>query len=475
MVEEFMVLHAPGAEVMIDFVVGHTLKTMGNYFCQKCGRKGIAVRYLVEYRGMEYAKACTFLEYTPNVNRGGLRNKKINTADRWIPKESDHTPSPIWQSQANSLISDSVNNLWDHQPSVLEWLHNRGFTDETIRKFKLGWNDADQWHTRNSWNLPAEINENGHPKKLWIPAGLVIPYESGGNVIRIRIRNTQGATFQKYYLLQGSSNNPTIVGTLPGVILVESDLDAFLINQEAGDLVTVIALGSANMRPDKFTTDLLRRSNIILNALDCDSAGIKSFWTWWKSYFPASIRWPVPFGKDPTDAYQQGLCIRDWIIAGLSSAKLSENKKIPQIENVVSARIIIFDNHESAIRKLELLKKSGPIIIHLHITGHDPFTDKITAIQIYGKPEILLSLDPDTLREDARALLSQLLANNSRKIFHDAKPQLKLMLAAGLKVKGPYFDTMLAAQVLNAGIKSQKYDLQSLSNLYLEDTFPWPY
>ena len=89
----------------------------------------------------------------------------------------------------------------------------------------------------------------------------------------------------------------------------------------------------------------------------------------------------------------------------------------------------------------------------MHSTGHDPFTDKITAIQIYGKPEISLSLDPDNLREDARALLSQLLANNSRKIFHDAKPQLKLMLAAGLKVKGPYFDTMLAAQVLNAGIK----------------------
>ena len=293
----------------------------GNYFCQQCSRKGIAVRYLVEYRGMEYAKACAFLEYTPKVNRGGLRNKKINTADRWLPKESDDTPSRIWQSQANFLVSDSVKNLWNHQSSVQKWLHNRGFTNDTIRKFKLGWNDADQWHTRNSWDLTAELNENGHLKKLWLPAGLVIPYESGGNVIRIRIRNTQGATFQKYYLLQGSSNSPTVIGKLPSVILVESDLDAFLINQEAGDLVTAIALGSANMRPDKITTDLLRRSNIILNALDCDDAGIKSFWTWWKSYFPASIRWPVPFGKDPTDAYQQGLCIRDWIIAGLSSAQ----------------------------------------------------------------------------------------------------------------------------------------------------------
>ena len=388
---------------------------LGNYFCQQCGRKGIAAKYLVEYRGMEYAKACTFLGYTPRVNVGGLRNRRLISTNQWFPKETDPLPPQQWQSKANILLSSCIGNLWLHHSEALEWLHSRGLKDDTIRKFKLGWNDADKWHSRQSWDLPEKIDDNGNSKKLWIPVGLVIPYESDGNIIRIRIRNTQGSTYQKYYLLEGSSNTPTVIGKLLPVILVESDLDAFLINQEAGDVITAIALGSANIRPDKLTSDLLRKSDIILNALDNDAAGAKSNWSWWESNFPASIRWPVPFEKDPSDAFKQGLSIRDWISAGLLSSKGSRNRKPEKSVKCDVIGKIAFDNPDSANRKLERLIRSGPTIIHLHLTGSNPVSDEISAIQIYGNPDVLLTLDPSALRNDTRDLLSKLLESDSRK------------------------------------------------------------
>jgi len=101
-------------------------------------------------------------------------------------------------------------------------------------------------------------------------------------------------------------------------VIVESELDALLIFQEAGDVAGVIAMGSASARPDAAAHDLLKKSDKILNALDYDPAGARAAGKFWPETYGAKvIRWPVPIGKDPSGAWQQGLNIRDWIEAGL--------------------------------------------------------------------------------------------------------------------------------------------------------------
>jgi hypothetical protein len=65
-----------------------------------------------------------------------------------------------------------------------------------------------------------------------------------------------------------------ILGTdKPVSIIVESELDALLLYQEAGGIVNVISLGNVSTRPDQQAADLLNSSRLILVALDFDQAG----------------------------------------------------------------------------------------------------------------------------------------------------------------------------------------------------------
>ena len=120
---------------------------------------------------------------------------------------------------------------------------------------------------------------------------MTIPLCQDGKIYRIRIRRPKFALRSeadpRYYLLRGSDTRAMILGTdKPVSIIVESELDALLLHQEAGDLVNVISLGNAQSRPDKEAADLLQQSRLILLALDADAAGGKESWQWWREHYP---------------------------------------------------------------------------------------------------------------------------------------------------------------------------------------------
>ena len=94
-------------------------------------------------------------------------------------------------------------------------------------------------------------------------------------------------------------------------------MTAFSLHQEAGDLAGVIALGNAQARPDAETHQALKEAGLILVSLDSDQAGAREAWGFWKRTYPNAKRWPVPIGKDPTEAKQAGLDLRAWVMAGL--------------------------------------------------------------------------------------------------------------------------------------------------------------
>ena len=50
-------------------------------------------------------------------------------------------------------------------------------------------------------------------------------------------------------------------------VIVESELDALLLYQEAGDIALMVALGSVVKRPDQGIHARLKLAQIILNAL----------------------------------------------------------------------------------------------------------------------------------------------------------------------------------------------------------------
>jgi hypothetical protein len=63
---------------------------------------------------------------------------------------------------------------------------------------------------------------------------------------------------------------------------------------------------------------LLQKSSWILNALDFDQAGANAL-LWWTSHFSQHHRWPVPTGKDPGEAWQAGINLKEWTISGFPS------------------------------------------------------------------------------------------------------------------------------------------------------------
>lgn len=92
-----------------------------------------------------------------------------------------------------------------------------------------------------------------------MPAGLVIPLIEGGHVHRLRVRRPNPGGGPRYVIIPGSGTAPLTLGTGTAWIIVESELDAFLLLQEGGDVAGIIAMGSAPI----FLLNLLLPCNIV--------------------------------------------------------------------------------------------------------------------------------------------------------------------------------------------------------------------
>jgi len=291
----------------------------GRYWCRSCGKSGDAITLLKERDGLSFGEACKRLGLKPSLLSkpgSGLPTNKPSTI--WQPREPK-TPGITWQEKACAFVKKSKPALM--RASGVEgraFLADRGLKPETIKSVGLGWNPQETYQSRQSWGLEPELNEKGKLKRIWLPVGLVIPSFDQGRVIRLKIRRANPGDVDRYIFVAGSSSVPMTWGLNKGIIvIVESELDGLLLHQEVGDLAGVVALGSAQARPDQVTHEALERVGLILNCLDSDSAGAKEAWSWWKRTYKIFIRWPVPFGKDPGEAFQKGLDLRAWVIAGL--------------------------------------------------------------------------------------------------------------------------------------------------------------
>jgi DNA primase len=111
------------------------------------------------------------------------------------------------------------------------------------------------------------LKDNGKPKRFWLPKGIIIPLCRGKQVLRVRIRRPENEP--RYFILRGSSTRAMILGGLDTTILVESELDAMLLYQEAGELANLIALGNAQARPDREAADLLKKKSVDLGEPGC--------------------------------------------------------------------------------------------------------------------------------------------------------------------------------------------------------------
>ena len=287
----------------------------GRYWCRGCGKKGDAIQYLRERRDLSFQEACALIGHDP-----GPRKDTHQAPAPWEPRETK-TPDALWQGKARSFLDGAIDCLWSKQGDTLRaWLHTeKGLNDTTIKRACLGLNLADIFEPRATWGLDSVIKDDGTEKKQWIPAGLVIPWFVNGNVHRLRIRRDNPGDGARYVTASGSSMAPAAWNLERcAAVIVESELDGLLLNQEAGDLAGVLAMGTATARPDTSTHEALKTAAVVLVSLDADEAGAKAAWSFWPmTYGKKAKRWTVFGGKDQSEAKANGLDLRAWVIAGL--------------------------------------------------------------------------------------------------------------------------------------------------------------
>jgi hypothetical protein len=289
----------------------------GKYWCRGCGRSGDAIQYLKDYRRMTYPEACQFLgrelAQRPPVAAGRPPGKPA-----WEPRTCA-SPGDLWQAKARRLVSEAVGYLWSTPgKAALRFLmETKGLAGDTIKSFSLGWIPANKWDAASAWGLPEILKDTGKPKRLWFPTGWTIPLLQGGQVVRVRVRRPDGEP--RYYILRGSSTQGMLLGAgHPVAVVVESELDAMLVHQEAGNLADVVCLGNVSARPDHQAADVLKQSRLILVAFDADKAGAKEAWSWWPDHYPQVHRWPPIQGKDPGEMFAAGVNLKAWVQAGLA-------------------------------------------------------------------------------------------------------------------------------------------------------------
>lgn len=325
---------------------GATVKVPGAYWCRQCARNGDAIQFVMDYDHVTFKEAISKLGIKQDqVDQRRYPRRPPGADGRppsdWQPAERPD-PEGNWKQEAQKFVLSSAEQIFE-APEALAYLAGRGIREDAVMEFWLGWNPGTPSKTpggktwglfrkREEWGLlPEKDEKTGKAKPLWLPVGWVIPYIVGASVVRIRIRQTDGAEFgPRYYMAPGSSSATMVIEPVPPTdhdvyVIVESELDAVLIAQEARDLCGVVALGSASTRPDKAAAAKLGRAAHILNALDNDGAGAKESGKWWREHYPDAERWTVPEGKDPGEAWKAGVNLREWIKEGLPEG-LRKNK-----------------------------------------------------------------------------------------------------------------------------------------------------
>ncbi|MCP3941680.1 MAG: alpha helicase [Desulfobacteraceae bacterium] len=316
----------------------------GAFWCRGCRVAGDTVQLLVDKCGYQYRDAFKAVGQDMPANYRPAGYNAVSTScekQKFEPRVYEN-PVEIWQEKAQKFI-DAAHKALLENDETLNYLAGRGLDLKAVKAFRLGWfggekNNNCMFRSRTAWGLSKIKNEKtGRDKMLWIPRGIVIPCFKGGKIYRVRIRRAkedlQKKTDIKYYALPGSGQE--VMGHNPehkAFVVIEAELDEMMVTRRAGSIVGTVGLGSAAIKPGSSVFYILQKAVRVLVALDYDKAG-QAAWKWWKDNFDNARRWPVPAGKDPGEAFQAGVDIKEWVRAGLPpvlTMEKSKSYKIPE-------------------------------------------------------------------------------------------------------------------------------------------------
>lgn len=137
------------------------------YKCFSSGKGGDAISFIMELEGINYIEALKYL-----ANKYGIEVEEEEQTDEQIQAQNERESLFIILNFAKDYF---VETLWEHEEGKsigLSYFKERGFSEETIRKFDLGYS-LDTW---DGFMKAAE--KKGFKREIMEKAGLILASEN---------------------------------------------------------------------------------------------------------------------------------------------------------------------------------------------------------------------------------------------------------------------------------------------------------
>lgn len=267
----------------------------GTCHCFTCGEGGDSVGFIMKHEQMNYVEALRWL-----ANRYGIEVQETELTDEQRKEKTEREAMFVVNNWAAEYYSDILYNDVDGRAVGLQYFRQRGFRDDIIKKFRLGFSPADK-HA-----MPKKAKEKGYNLEImekvslcyknskgemvdrfsgramfpWIGvSGNVVAF--GGRVLDSRtkgvsqkyVNSSESPIYKKERELYGLFQAKKAIGSEDCVYMVEGYTDVISMHQCG--IENVVANSGTAL--SKHQIHLLHRftSNIVL-LYDGDAAGIKA-------------------------------------------------------------------------------------------------------------------------------------------------------------------------------------------------------
>lgn len=210
-----------------------------------CNEGGDVFAFVMKRDGCDFKAA---LEIVQNMALRPAPARKVEELRK--PVKPGGPPPAEWQAVAREVIAQGRKALWSKQGErARAWLGARGIEAATVEAFGIG------LHPR-----PAGTEARKYGAELfgiWVPFGIVIPCVVGSHVWYLKVRT--GLDDPKYLNAKGfhvkdgqgyeSVLHPALYNADSFLdhemgMVIESELDAMLVEQDCGDFIGAASLGS---------------------------------------------------------------------------------------------------------------------------------------------------------------------------------------------------------------------------------------
>ena len=267
--------------------------TRGTCHCFTCGEGGDSVGFLMKHEQLTYPEALRWL-----ANRYGIEIEEKQLTDEQRKQQTEREGMFIANNWAADYYTDILHNDVDGRAVGMQYFRQRGFRDDIIKKFRLGFSPADRYA------MPRKAKEKGYNLNFLEQTGLCYKDNKGelvdrfsgramfpwisvsGNVVafggRVLDQRTKGVNqkyvnspdspiYHKDHELYGIYQAKKAIGKEDSVFMVEGYTDVISMHQCG--IENVVANSGTALSVHQI--HLLHRftSNIVL-LYDGDDAGI---------------------------------------------------------------------------------------------------------------------------------------------------------------------------------------------------------